>query len=256
MNLARLRGSLDDDFTLLRSALAATGPDAPVPPCPGWTVAELALHVTYVYLHKTECIRLGAFPDPWPPAGADPDPKGAVDLAALDAAYAGLLAQLDGHRPADHAASWYEPDQTVGFWIRRMAHETLIHRVDAELAAGRPVSPVPEDVAVDGVDEILKIMMGYGSVRWREDFGALLDVPDARPVAVAAGHHAWTVTATPSGVVVTEAASGFDGEAVVTGEPQAMLLWLWNRAGDEAVRQAGDQKLLDRFQALCTAATR
>jgi hypothetical protein len=35
-----------------------------------------------------------------------------------------------GRKPEDPAGSWYTPDQTVGFWIRRMAHETVIHRID------------------------------------------------------------------------------------------------------------------------------
>jgi hypothetical protein len=36
-----------------------------------------------------------------------------------------------------------------------MAQETVIHRVDAELAAGAPVAVIPGDLAADGIDELL-----------------------------------------------------------------------------------------------------
>jgi uncharacterized protein (TIGR03083 family) len=250
MDFSRLLSRLDDDFNLLRATVAATDLAAPVPSCPDWTVADLAGHVAAVYLHKAECIRLGAFPDPWPPETVGPDP-----VTALDESYAAMTAQFAAHSPADHSATWYDPDQTVGFWIRRMAQETVIHRADAEVAAGHAVSPIAPDLAVDGVDEVLKLFLGYGSTVWKDDFGALLDTPDTRPVSVSTGHHAWTLTAASSGVEIGDAATGFGGDALVSGEAAPLLLWLWNRAGDDAVRLSGDPELLHQFHALRTAAT-
>ena len=55
-----------------------------------------------------------------------------------------------------------------------MAQETVIHRLDAELALGAPIAPIPEDLAVDGIDEVLKLFVGYGSHAWLEDFQPLL----------------------------------------------------------------------------------
>src|SRR5258708_3724435 len=66
-------------------------------------------------------------------------------LELLDRAYAALSAEFAARRPEDHTFTWYDPDQTVGFWIRDMAQETVIHRVDAELAAGRPIAAIPGD---------------------------------------------------------------------------------------------------------------
>jgi hypothetical protein len=48
---------------------------------------------------------------------------------------------------------------------------------------------------LDGIDEVLKLFVGYGSTRWRDDFGALLDAPDERLVSVSTSHHAWTLAA-------------------------------------------------------------
>jgi uncharacterized protein (TIGR03083 family) len=95
-------------------------------------------------------MREGAEPDPWPPkelAAEEP-------LALLDRAYAGLRDEFAARRPEDPAGSWYAPDETVGFWIRQMAHETVIHRIDAELGTGQPVAPVPAELALDGIDEL------------------------------------------------------------------------------------------------------
>ena len=45
-------------------------------------------------------------------------------------------------------------DQTAGFWLRKMVHEGLIHRFDAELAVGLK-SPVIGDLAADGITDLL-----------------------------------------------------------------------------------------------------
>ncbi|GII29914.1 maleylpyruvate isomerase N-terminal domain-containing protein [Planotetraspora mira] len=256
MDFSRLLSCLEDDFALLRTAVVSADPSARVPSCPDWSAGDLARHVAEVYLHKAECIRLGAFPEEWPPGVLDSDP-----VTSLDRAHAVLSGQFSAHSPADPAATWHEPDQTVGFWIRRMAQETVIHRIDAELAAGRPVSPIPDDLALDGVDEVLKLFLGYGSTRWLDDFGTLLDDPDERPVTVSTSHHAWTLTAVagegaqPGHVDVKDAATGFDGEALVSGDAAPLLRWLWNRDDDASVRISGDAALLKQFHALRTAAT-
>jgi uncharacterized protein (TIGR03083 family) len=251
MDFDQLRTSLDDDYRLLRAAVAAADPAARVPTCPDWNVADLAGHVAQVYLHKAECIRLNAFPDPWPPETMNPDP-----VASLDETYAALLAQFDAHAPADQAATWYEPDQTVGFWIRRMAQETVIHRVDAELAAGSPVSPIPPDLAADGIDEVLSIFIGYGTTHWPEELGDLLNAPDDRELSVATDKQAWVVVTTPSGVRVTHAdQTPSTAAAAVSGEPEPLLLWLWNRTGDRAVQLSGEESLHEQFRRIRAVAT-
>src|SRR4029453_10276847 len=63
-----------------------------------------------------------------------------------------LLEALGSTDPATLLWTFHPPDQTAGFWRRRMAQETVVHRVDAESAHGRP-RPVPAALAADGVDE-------------------------------------------------------------------------------------------------------
>ncbi len=107
--------------------------------------------------------------------------------ALLDRSYAGLRREFATRRPADPASTWYGPDQTVGFWIRRMAQETVIHRIDAELGTGQPVAPVPADLAVDGIDELLKVFVAYSVTEWASYFTGILATSPGRTYAVRAG---------------------------------------------------------------------
>jgi len=176
---------------------------APVPSCPEWTAEDLVRHVGTVYLHKTESMRLGRFPEPWPPDTAG---ESMVDL--LDRGYRDLLAEFAARKPDEQTVTWYGPEQTVGFWIRRMAQETVIHRVDAELALGEPIAPIPDDLALDGIDEVLERFLSFSTTEWADDFAALPDKP-LPPVLVSCADRAWLVQATPDGVTVT----GGDGPA-------------------------------------------
>jgi uncharacterized protein (TIGR03083 family) len=226
---------------------------APVPSCPEWTVDDLVRHVAAVYLHKTECMRQQRMPDPWPP-----DLSGEPTQSLLDRSYAELTGEFAARQPADPAATWYQPDQTVGFWIRRMAQETVIHRVDAELAAGEPLAPIPEDLAIDGIDEVLERFLAYGSHRWQEDFAPVLPSAELPPVLVKVGEHGWLVRTDPDGVSVEPApdaaGSASSASATISGQPVPVLLWLWRR-GTEGVAREGDQALIDQLLALLGAAT-
>jgi hypothetical protein len=206
--------------------------------------------VASVYLHKTESMRLGKRPDPW-----DPDVSGDL-LVQLHRSFQAMSAEFDARPASEPAPHWYEPDQTVGCLVRRMAHETVVHRVDAELAAGWDIAAVPEDLAIDGVDEVLVVMLGFWSQTEPEEFA---DLPgdgdgDGPPVRVSSGGASWLLTPTARGVTI---APGGAGEAVATvaGDPHAMLLWLWGRADDTAVTTTGDPAAVTRLRDLLRVAT-
>jgi uncharacterized protein (TIGR03083 family) len=239
---------LNDDYARLRDVVAKDL-SAAVPSCPGWTVTDLVRHLAEVYLHKVEAMRQQKLPEPWPPVEITSEEP----LALLDRAWADLSQEF-ADRPPDLAAyTWYEPDQTVGFWIRRMAQETVVHRIDAELALGEPVAPVPTDLAIDGIDEVLAIFLTYGSQRWVEEFAADLAQADRRPVLVSSGGYAWQLRATPSGVRLEPVASG-EPAATVRGDPEATLRWLWGRGGD-GVEASGDETLIAQLRRLLVIAT-
>ncbi|GAA1827458.1 maleylpyruvate isomerase family mycothiol-dependent enzyme [Luedemannella flava] len=245
MDNDRLRECLEEDYTRLRKVAAGADLSAPVPSCPDWTVAELVDHVAMVYLHKVACMKYGR-PQEWPPETGGEEP-----LPLLERAYTELTAEFAARPPTTSAYTWYEPDQTVGFWVRRMAQETVIHRVDAELGAGVPIAPIPTDLALDGIDEFLVAFVSYGSRAWAEEFAEALAAAAGATVHVSAGDRAWSVEISADGVTVTPDGST-PSAATVSGEPDDVLLWLWNRAGDGAVTTTGD---LTAFRRVLVAAT-
>src|SRR2546423_8075325 len=107
-----------------------------------------------------------------------------------------------------------------------MAVETVVHRIDAEQAAAR-TSPVDVDVAIDGVDEILRLMLA----------GDWSDEPDetlkGQAVRVTTKDATWWVTLDRDSVTIEDERS--DENAIVGGAPPDVFLWLWGRAPDEQV---------------------
>lgn len=239
-------GHLDTDFRSLRDAVA-DALDERVPTCPDWTGADLAFHVARVYRHKTETMRRGEFPDPWPPD------LGERPLDALDETYAGLLTEFAAHDPGDPCPTWYAPDQSVGFWIRRMAHETVIHRVDAELAAGRAPSPIPAELAEDGIDEVLTRMLAYSTTAYPDELADHLARCHGETVRVDVPGTSWLITLGPD--VVTVVTGEADTDAVLRAEADPVLRWLWRRAGTEAVELDGDRAVIGTLHQLLGAAT-
>jgi len=255
MESRRLLTCLAADFDRLHTVVADADLTATVPTCPGWTAADLVRHVAMVYLHKVECMRTRRFPQQWPP-----DVEGEESVPLLDRAYAALTAEFAARRPTDPAATFVDGDQTVGFWIRRMAQETVIHRIDAEKALGQPLAPIPDDLAVDGVDEILVIFLGYASRRWPEEFGPALKEATGRTVRLSAAGRSWLVTMTSDGIDVrigaTTPADRPDGAvAFVDGPPSALLRWLWARGGEDELRFDGDSGAVTELRSALATAT-
>ncbi|GIF72366.1 maleylpyruvate isomerase family mycothiol-dependent enzyme [Asanoa siamensis] len=249
MENSRFLDCLAADFARLR-AVAQLDPAGAVPTCPGWTVADLTRHVGEVYLHKTMAIRDGVEPEQWPPAELAAEEP----LSLLDRAYAELRGELTTRDPAERAGSWYAPDPTVGFWIRRMAQETVIHRVDAELGAGQPVAPIPADLAVDGVDELLKVFVAYCVGEWTSSFKEVLDGSPGRTFALRTDGAAWTVRTAPGTFTVDDG----DARAVdvtISGPPAALLRWVWHRQPGAEVTVTGAAEALDELHGCITIAT-
>ncbi|MFI6762754.1 maleylpyruvate isomerase family mycothiol-dependent enzyme [Micromonospora sp. NPDC050417] len=222
--------------------VAAKGLAEAVPSCPDWSVRDLTRHVAEVYLHKVACMRTGAMPQDWPP-----DLSGEEPATLLERAYAELLSEFDERTPGSAAYTWYEPDQTVAFWIRRMAHETVVHRVDAEQAVGASITDIPDDLAHDGIDEVLRVMLEYGTRSWPEAFaGSLPDSPVR--LLVHAGERSWLVDLGPAGAQIGPGATDQPVHATVSGSPQELLLWLWRRSPEEAIRRTGDRGVVEHFR--------
>jgi len=237
--------SWDDYLRVLRldatrlKEVARLGLDPPVPSCPGWSVADVLSHTAAVYLHKVECMRRqGAAPQEWPPDGLnDREPLSLFTQASQD-----LWDELVARDPDEVCATWWPPDQTVGFWYRRMAHETAVHRVDAELAHD-VVTPVDAALAVDGIDEVLRVMLGGASWDGKSETSEPID----DRVRVTAAGRSWTVTLREKEVEINASDEG-EVSVEVAGQPADVYLWLWGRRDAESLAVTGVDEIAEAFR--------
>src|SRR5262249_54937807 len=96
------------------------------------------------------------------------------------------------------------------------AKETVIHRVDAELADGEPLAAIPADLAADGIDELLIAFGQYRTANWPEAVAELVTPAGNRTVSVVTPQRSWLLRLTTTGVQVEE--SGADSpNATVKG---------------------------------------
>ncbi|HET8614648.1 MAG TPA: maleylpyruvate isomerase N-terminal domain-containing protein [Actinomycetales bacterium] len=238
---------IEADARLLLDA-ACSAPQAPVPTCPGWTARDVVDHTGEVYAHKVAAMRLGRRPQEgeWPWAPDDDSVFGWFSDRLAE-----LLHELGSRDPASPAWTWFDEDQTVGFWARRMAHETAIHRVDAELAAGRSPTAHDEVLAVDGVDELVGTFLASDDVLESE----ARDTGSCGTVLVDAGVRCWLLDLPDGGTDVTVPARAVESDAQVAGSATDLYRALWNRPTDGAVRRGGDAEVLRRLDARLRDAT-
>ena len=138
----------------LAEILAEYDPSLPIPTCPEWTLRQLVTHVGRAHRWAAEITRTRS--DAFIPFREVPDGKLPDDRAGQRAwLHAGAARIVDAVREAGSDLVWSFTGPTpAGFWIRRMAHETLVHRADAQLAAGAEPEPVIEaEIAADAIDE-------------------------------------------------------------------------------------------------------
>lgn len=229
----------------LRAAAVAAGPDAAVPTCPEWTVHQLVRHIGRVHNMvvqalrsepTAERVRAEQSPEAWEPLLAWWDEQLATMLRDLRAAGPDAPAWAFGSTAPEVANS--------GYWARRQAHETAIHRLDAEHAkAGTgEASAVPSlvfdpDLAADGIDELLLLVMPRRLTR---------EPPEAEGTVLfhaADAGRAWLVRLRPGAVPVVGPAGDIDADASVVGTADAVYRAAWRRPSTAIV--TGDRTLLD-----------
>ena len=237
-------------------------PAAPVPSCPDWNADDLLWHLAEVQWFWAEVVRTRT-DDPDTVEAAKPDrPTGREGLTAFfSEATASLHGALTAASPEDRAWTW-AAEQTVGFVVRRQAHEALIHRVDAELTAGSRTLMDPR-LSADGVDEVLRVMFS--------DLPAWASfTPDPEgPLRVVATDtdRSWKVTtgrfrgtSPSSGRTYDEPAldvaredDGVPAAATITGSAADLDCLLWNRPPPGRVTRAGEAPVLAALDALTSA---
>jgi uncharacterized protein (TIGR03083 family) len=226
MDSAALLDSLAADGTALADA-AEDHLDRPVAACPDWTVFGLVRHLGGVHAWVRQVVaakgeRLG----PRQPTATPEEPDAL--LAWYRAGVADLVEALSVDPESPAWTFLPAAPNTVGWWRRRQALETAVHRWDAQTAAaaGEP-DPIGAELAAEGIDEMLT------------DF--LPGVLRARPVEALTGTFHLHATDTPGewwldfdGDQLTTRREHAKADAALRGPASGLYLWLWNRQTPEA----------------------
>ena len=215
-------------FGRLASSLADAGRlGVPVPWVPAWTAGDLVGHLGSVHRWATWIVAAGSTGPPPPEAREAPPADGLLDWYAEGLSR--LVAVLRD-TPGDAAAWHMSPaaEKVAASWARRQAHELAVHRMDLEAAAGRRHEPLDADLAEDGVDELLAVVLA----RWARTEPLL---GAAATVAVRSRRARSWVVRVDRGVVRVEPGPAGQTDAAVEGDPVGLLLHLWGRPGDVVV---------------------
>ena len=236
MEVAQHVAEVERHGELLGEAAQRAGLVAEVPTCPGWTVRDLLAHQGMVHRWAASYVRQG------PAARA-----GGRRPALARAPESGVLEwYVEGHRalvavlraaPPDLECWTFLPAPSpLAFWARRQAHETAIHRADAEAATGR-VPTYDVELAADGIDELLA---GFFA---RPDRELVADPPRSLRVDPTDVARSWHVALGPAGLRLTVDGRQ-DADLVLSGGVSDLYLLLWNRRPAGAPRLEGDDRVL------------
>lgn len=225
--------------------------DSRVPSCPEWTVADLVRHVGRACAWMGSHVNRGVVTFPGMPDAFDrPDLHGAEVLAWMTDQYVELLAMFDALDPELPAWNFAPQPKKAVFWVRRMAHETSIHRWDAQMASGL-AEPIPSKLAADGVSEVFEAYLpGVLSLRTPQQ--------TTQHSGIAALHASdvdqeWYVRLRGGGIALLDTDTLLDDHdhherVTATGTASDLVLALWGRVPLDVLRVSGDATLLDALR--------
>lgn len=262
MDDASYLDTIERETRRFRECLAGAAPGARVPSCPDWTVDDLIWHLggegqgfwAWVISHRPDVP--DDYDEPQRPQGRH------ALLEVLDRSHEHLMNQLRNADPRDGAWSWAGDRSlhTVGFTVRRQAHEALIHRVDAELTVGDR-TPIDRRLATDGALECLEWM--YGNLptwaRFEPDGSrAVIEMTDTgHRVLVGLGRIVGDRPSTGEHVDQQElqvlersVLVHPDVDATISGTSEDLDLWLWGRGPATPLEMSGDEAVLTRLTAV------
>lgn len=242
----RYYGELRAEAGKLADSVLAGDPAQPVPACPGWTVADLSAHVGRGHRWAAHIIEQRATQPVFPADADDPPPASPAEHPAWLLAGARRLADaVRESGPDAHVWTW-SSNQSAGFWLRRLTHDTIIHRIDAGLARGCPPELAP-DVAADGIADLLTAIATLSApghpdpvfAGLRGD-GETLQLHATDPGLGSAGQ--WLVHRMPAGVRWEHGHRKAD--SVMRGTALDLLLVMNRRAAPSRIELLGDESLI------------
>jgi uncharacterized protein (TIGR03083 family) len=216
-------------------AAAGQGLDVDVPTCGDWRMPDLLLHIGQIYAHVARLVgeRITTEPDAKPPI-----PDGVEPIAYVAASLDDLVEALASCDADTQVWNWSDQPDEAAFWARRMAHETSVHRFDAQRAHG-VAQPLDADLANDGFDELVDVLLSRIVQR------DAVQLPAATYSFVATDDGAWHVRLGADGVERLEVAKSPD--VTVRGTASALLLAAYSRVPWTSLDVEGDDAALDAW---------
>jgi uncharacterized protein (TIGR03083 family) len=224
-------------------AALAVGRGARIPWSEDWTVGTCAQHVGGAHHVVAQVVKdrptadFGLFsslaiPDRESPELADWIAEGTAALVTA-------LAATD---PDAECWSWWPEGRSAGFWQRRMAQETLVHRWDSEVGAGLRRAPMDPAVAADGVDEYLDVFAGLTRVLHTAPAGPSIHVH----CTDSEGEWLLQLPAAGERVLTREHAKA---DVALRGPAEGLLLMMWGRVDSTVahVEVLGDTDIVNRW---------
>ncbi|QUQ70419.1 maleylpyruvate isomerase family mycothiol-dependent enzyme [Kutzneria sp. CA-103260] len=234
MRYAELIDALREQGAALRESAVQAGPDIPVATCPDWRVHDLIAHLGAVHDFILQATR-GEQPTFERSSGSWTD---VVDR--WDRVFRALLQHMSNAHADEQV--WAPPGlpPVMRSLARRAAHETAIHRLDADSAVKDLKTLVfSTEFAADGTDEFL---------------GGMLPARGPSTVAGTVLYHAadagrvWQLRLDVGKPVVTTEPtdSGVDADLTIVGTADAVYRSVWGRPSTAVV--TGDRSILAAFK--------
>ncbi len=241
--------AVGQEAKLLAEAAKQGGLEVDVPYCPGWDMRELVRHLSEIHLWAAAHVGQPHHDNPW-----------VEDLSELTAFWpelavfwpeddklidwyletnANLVNQLES-APLDLDAFTFlrEATSPLAMWARRQAHETAVHRYDAENAAGIE-SQFEPSFASDGIDELLVGFTQRGK-------GFSETTTHTMAFHATDTDERWHVTLSPEEIVTVRGNAPAD--ITLSGNASDLYLAVWNRGDDSNLTITGDGELLDLWR--------
>lgn len=229
--------ALQREGRLLAAAATGTELNAPIPTCPNWRMRDLVRHVGgvhrwatgYVGDRRTEMwnVDLDDIVGTWP-----------ADLDLIDwfrEGHTRLVDTLASAPPDLDCFTFLAAPSPLAMWARRQAHETAMHRVDAE-SPGSTITEFHPAFAADGVDELLSCFIT------RPGRGPKVSRPHSIHVHATATGDDWHLEISSEAVVTS--LRGGPADCTIAAAAGELYRLLWNRRSDAGISVDGDRDLL------------
>jgi uncharacterized protein (TIGR03083 family) len=240
-----LSAARDDGNELLRGAAVDFG--RVVPDCPGWTTGDLVGHLGGIFSWIARIVTTGQSVDR---KDREVPPENLDERAEWYARHLDGTVAILGERPPE-TPTWTFSSRgvhDVGWWWRRIAVETAIHRWDVQHAAQTRADddpgPLARDVSAAGIEEFLvEFLPGMLAKQATSGLNGSLHLHATDRSAE------WTIDLGARGNAVAQPGHA-TADTELQGTTSDLLLFLTNRGPTRPIAAFGRPEVLDEWRQL------